>query len=97
MKRDLPSCIIRVLYYLYTRSVVCVSWCDIVSTCFHCESEWCQTGRGVKSDIDDLMSTLSGSAGVGCYIGHHFFGALAYADDVLIAPTASAMRRLLAL
>ena len=47
--------------------------------------------------IDDLMSILSWS-GVGCYICPHFVGALAYADDVvLIAPTASAMSRLLAL
>jgi len=30
---------------------------------------------------------------VGCYIGTHFLGALAYADDIVIlAPTASAMR-----
>ena len=35
------------------------------------------------------------SDGVGCYIGSNFVGALAYADDiVLIAPTATAMRKL---
>jgi len=38
--------------------------------------------------IDDLLLLLS-KAGVGCYIGSNFVGALAYADDiVLIAPTA---------
>ena len=37
-------------------------------------------------------------AGAGCYIGSQFVGALAYADDVVItAPTATAMRRLLAI
>jgi len=37
-------------------------------------------------------------AGVGCFIGLHFAGALAYADDlVLLASTASAMRKLLAI
>ena len=37
-------------------------------------------------------------AKVGCYIGHVFVGALAYADDiVLLAPTARAMRKLLSL
>jgi hypothetical protein len=99
MKRDLPACIIRTLYNLYTRSVVCVSWRGVVSTCFHVEN-------GVKQGavlspvlfslyIDDLLLLLS-RCGVGCYIGPHFVGALAYADDiVLIAPTASAMRRLL--
>ena len=45
--------------------------------------------------IDDLLLALSKS-GVGCYIGSNFVGALAFADDiVLIAPTATAMRKLL--
>ena len=35
---------------------------------------------------------------VGCYIGHLFVVALAYADDiVLLAPTASVVRKLLSL
>ena len=37
------------------------------------------------------------NAGYGCYIGHVFAGVLAYADDVLLAPSASAMRMMLAL
>ena len=46
--------------------------------------------------MDDLIVKLS-QCGVGCYIGTHFAGALAYADDiVLLAPTPSAMRKLLA-
>ena len=45
--------------------------------------------------MDDLLSASS-KAGVGCYIGCTFVGALAYADDiVLTAPTATAMRNLL--
>ena len=36
--------------------------------------------------IDDLLLQLL-RAGVGCYIGNHYVGALAYADDiVLVAP-----------
>jgi len=47
--------------------------------------------------IDDLLLALSNS-GVGCYIGNNFVGALAYANDiVLIAPTATAMRKRLSL
>jgi len=43
--------------------------------------------------IDGLLCMLCES-GVGCYIGHVFVGALAYADDIaLLAPTPSAMRR----
>jgi len=37
-------------------------------------------------------------AGFGCYIGAHFVGALAYADDiVLVKPSATALRKMLAI
>lgn len=45
--------------------------------------------------LDDLLIRLS-KAGIGCFLGPVFVGALAYADDiVLVAPTASAMRSML--
>ena len=45
--------------------------------------------------LDDLLSELSDS-GVGCYWGCSFAGAFSYADDVvLLAPCASAMRKML--
>jgi hypothetical protein len=47
--------------------------------------------------VDNLLVALS-NAGVGCFIGSTFVGALAYADDIVItAPTATAMRKLLAI
>jgi len=47
--------------------------------------------------VDDVLLILS-KASVGCFIGLHFVGAIVYADDlVLLAPTASAMRKLLAM
>jgi len=47
--------------------------------------------------IDDLLVSLS-NAGVGCYFGKIFVGALAYAGDVvLIAPSASDLRKMLAI
>jgi len=47
--------------------------------------------------IDNLLVQLLKS-GFGCYIGNTFVGALAYADGiVLVAPSASAMRRLLSI
>ena len=47
--------------------------------------------------IDDLLINLSQS-GFGCYIGAHFVGAIAYADDiVLISPTPFGMRKLLSI
>jgi len=45
--------------------------------------------------VDVYVNILS-KVGVGCFIGLHFVGALANVDDlVLLAPTASAMRKLL--
>ena len=45
--------------------------------------------------VDDLLRILS-KANVGCFIGSFFVGVFAYADDiVLLAHTASAMRRML--
>ena len=47
--------------------------------------------------IDQLLINLA-SSGVGCYVGLNFVGALAYADDiVLLAPTPTAMRKLLSI
>jgi len=41
--------------------------------------------------LDELLIGLS-KAGIGCYIGSNFVGALAYADDLLlIAPSAAAV------
>jgi hypothetical protein len=45
--------------------------------------------------IDELLISIL-KAGVGCYIGGIFIGAFAYADDiVLVAPSATALWRLL--
>ena len=45
--------------------------------------------------IDELLLGLKNSS-YGCHIGHIFCGALGYADDVvLLAPTASALRKML--
>ena len=45
--------------------------------------------------LDRLLFELK-KKGVGCYWGHHFAGALEYADDVvLFAPSASALRLML--
>jgi Reverse transcriptase (RNA-dependent DNA polymerase)/Endonuclease/Exonuclease/phosphatase family len=101
IKRELPAHIVRVLVNLYTHNLVRVSWCGLLS-------EYFLAANGVKQGavlspvlfcvyIDDLLLLLS-KAGVGCYIGSYFVGALAYADDiVLVAPTAAALRKLLSI
>ena len=84
---------------MYTNHVTRVSWSGICSRPF-------AVGNGVKQAsfispillyIDSFLGALQNS-GVGCYIGRMFFGALAYADDiVLFAPTPSVMRAMLAI
>jgi hypothetical protein len=94
--RQVPALIIRVLIYFYLFNFVRVQWCGIVSDYF-------LAGNGVKQGvvlspvlfclyIDGLLIELS-RAGVGCFLGSTFVGALAYADDIVIlAPTSSALR-----
>ena len=100
LKRDLPACILRVLLCFYTNNFVRVSWCGLFS-------EYFLATNGVKQGgvlspvlfcvyIDDLVRLSN--ANVGCFIGSNYAGALAYADDlVLLAPTASALRKMLAI
>lgn len=99
--RQVPALIVRVLISFYIGNFVRVQWCGIVSDYF-------LAGNGVKQGgvlspvlfclyIDGLLVALS-RAGVGCFVGSNFVGALAYADDiVLLAPTASALRIMLAI
>ena len=101
LNRQLPAHILRVLINLYTNSCVRVAWGAITSDYFSADN-------GVKQGavlspvlfcvyIDDLLLLLK-KAGFGCYIGDHFVGALAYADDiVLVAPSATALRKMLAI
>ena len=86
---------------MYSNNLVRVSWGGVLSDYFSATNVVKQ--GGVLSPIlycvyiDDLLSALAKS-GVGCYIGSNFVGALAYADDiVVIAPTATAMRKLLSI
>jgi arginine exporter protein ArgO len=99
--RKLPAVIVRILINFYTSNFVRVQWCGVVSDYFLAINGVKQ--GGVLSPvlfcvyIDGLLMALS-NAGVGCYIGNNFVGALAYADDiVLLAPSASALRRMLAI
>jgi len=99
VKRGLPACIVRILINLYTGNMVRVLWAGLTSDYFTALNGVKQ--GGVISPIlfciyiDDLLIRLKES-GFGCFIGLNYVGALAYADDiVLVAPTPTAMRRLL--
>jgi hypothetical protein len=101
LARNIPALIIRLLLNIYTGQCVRVLWNGIYSGNFSVSNGVKQ--GGIISPIlfsvyyDDVLCRLQ-RAGVGCYNGQMFTGALAYADDlVLLAPTASAMRRMLAI
>jgi len=76
-----------------------VSWCGVISDYF-------QVLNGVKQggvlspvmfciDIDNLLVALP-KTGAGLFIGNNFFKALANADDiVLLAPSVTALRKML--
>jgi hypothetical protein len=87
---------------MYTRQSVRVQWNDGMSNSFGISNGVKQLG-GIFSPVlfciyyDELLRQLEKSR-KGCYIGSWFIGALAYADDiVLLAPSATEMRRLLAI
>ena len=99
--RGLPSSVVRILMKFYTERRIRVSWGGLFSDCFTALNGVGQ--GGVLSPVlfcvyvDNLLEMLR-KAGIGCFIGLNFVGALAYADDiVLIAPTVSAMRKMLAI
>ena len=101
LKRNMPPHVVRVLMNMYTGQQVRVSWNGIFSSSFGVTNGVKQ--GGILSPIlfcvymDILLVSLR-DAGIGCFIGESFVGALAYADDiVLLAPTAHAMRRLLSI
>jgi len=106
LKRDLPACILRVLLCFYTNNFVRVSWCGLFSEYFLLLATNGVKQGGVFSTvlfcvyIDDLLvrERRLSNANIGCFIGSNYAGALAYADDlVLLAPTASALRKMLAI
>jgi hypothetical protein len=101
IERNVPPLIIRVLLNMYSGQHVRVLWNGIFSCDFPVKNGVKQ--GGVISPIlfciyfDDVLCRLQ-RAGLGCFIGHLFVGALAYADDiVLLAPSAATMRVMLSI
>jgi hypothetical protein len=84
--RQLPAHIIRTLINLYMHNLVSVSCCGVAFNFFTAVNE---LKRGAVLSpalyyiyIDELFILLS-QAGVLCFIGSQFFGALAHVEDVV--------------
>ena len=96
INRGMNAMFIRFMLKLYTNQTLRINWQNTLSAEFHVTNGVRQ--GGVLSPvlfivyIDELLQKLRHS-GYGCYVGPHFLGALAYADDiVLISPTLSGLK-----
>jgi len=91
IKRNVSPLVLRLLLDMYTRQSLRVKWKNVICDDFNVCNGVKQ--GGVLSPVlfavymDGLIKRLKNS-GVGCYMGNHFVGAIAYADDViLVCPT----------
>ena len=90
---------IRLLLNMYLNQKIQVKWNGKLSQPFEVTNGVRQ--GGVLSPlffsiyIDDLLLKLK-NAGIGCHIGNYYFGALGYADDiVLLCPTKEGLRKMI--
>ena len=96
LKCDILPIVLRLVLYMYTSQTLRVKWGHTVSNCFTVRNGVKQ--GGVLSPLlfaiynDSLLKRLEESD-VGCHMGGHFTGALAYADDMtLLSPSMSGSR-----
>ena len=89
----------RCLLYMYTNQQLQIHWNGCYSKSFYVKNGVKQ--GGVLSPflfglyLDKLIKTLRDS-GMGCYVGPHFMGCIAYADDlVLMSPTKNGLLQML--
>lgn len=99
LSKGVPPLIVRLLLYMYTNSDVRVRWNSAISDTF-------SVSNGVRQGavlspllfnayIDDLVSDLQ-KEGAGCWVGSQYYGAIVYADDILLlAPTVTALSKML--
>jgi hypothetical protein len=99
LKRNIPASIVRILLNMYESQIVSATWNGTNSTSFNV----CNGVRqgGVLSPLlfaiymDELIDRLK-KTGVGCYVGYHFVGAVAYADDLtLLCPSREGLQSML--
>ena len=98
ISRKMSPLVVRLLLHMYTNQSLQVQWDNITSDSF-------STTNGVKQGavlspllfavyVDGLLHKLR-EAGIGCYIGEKFVGALSFADDLtLVCPTLSGLKKM---
>ena len=98
LKREMSPLVLRLLLFMYTNQTLRVKWGSVMSESFTVMNGVKQ--GGVLSPVlfavytDGLLLRLQES-GIGCHMGGHYAGALAYADDItLISPSMTGLRKM---
>ncbi|CAL4174079.1 unnamed protein product [Meganyctiphanes norvegica] len=99
LDRGMCPLTVRLLLNMYTTQKLQVKWNSNISPKFDVTNGVRQ--GGVLSPllfsvyIDELLEKLKRN-GIGCFLGHHFVGALGYADDIiLLCPTFSGLKKII--
>ena len=98
LKREMSTLVLRLLLFMYTNQTLRVKWGSVMSESFTVMNGVKQ--GGVLSPVffavytDGLLLRFQES-GIGCHMGGHYAGALAYADDItLISPSMTGLRKM---
>ena len=87
LKREMSPLVLKLLLFMYTNQTLRVKWGSVMSESFTVMNGIKQ--GGVLSPVlfavytDGLLLRLQES-GIGCHMGGHYAGALAYADDITL-------------
>ena len=99
MERGMAPVDLRVMFDLYNRQLMRAEWHGSYSEYFH-SSNGIRQGSVISPVLyciymDVLIKRLHAD-GIGCWIGHRYYGCLSYADDMtLLCPTTSGLQRMI--
>lgn len=96
--REMPCIIVRSLLDMYQRQKVRTTWqgssCEYFDVCNGIKQGGILSPLLYTVYADELFKRLK-DAGIGCYIGHIFAGALGYADDMkLLCPSIRGLQKM---
>ena len=100
LKREMSPLVLRLLLFMYyTNQTLRVKWGSFMSESFTVMNGVKQ--GGLLSPVlfavytDGLLLRLQERSGIGCHMGGHYAGALAYADDItLMSPSMTGLRKM---